>query len=279
MKMNEENGVREDSPTIVVPLKQVPDMDEVEFDREEGRIDRSTAEAEPNPFDLNALEEAILFKEELGGQVITISMGPSQAESTLRDSLARGADRAILLSDKAFGGADTWATAFTLFCAIKKLGSYDLIICGEKTVDGDTGQVGPEIAELFDIPHIAYVSNIVDRDEGSITVDSDVWGKTFTRRLDFPGLITVTKDVNMPRIPLFRDKKKAREAEVKTWGLEDLDVDKAKIGFNGSPTSVKEIEISPEISREGKIFKGEVRESTNQLLRELSKDKVLGEVE
>lgn len=273
--MNEKRNDFKEAPTIVVPLKQVPDMDEVEFDNEEGRIDRSTAEPEPNPFDLNALEEAITFKEELGAEVITISMGPPQAESTLRDSLARGADRAILLSDKAFGGADTWATAFTLFNAIKKIKSYDLIICGEKTVDGDTGQVGPEIAELLDIPHVAYVSGIIDRNKESIIVNSDIWGKTFTRKLNFPGLITVTKDVNVPRIPLFRNKKKAREAEIETWGLEDLGVEKEKLGFNGSPTSVKEIEISPEVTREGRIFKGEVKQATAQLLRELSKDEVL----
>ncbi|KXA91126.1 hypothetical protein AKJ57_02395 [candidate division MSBL1 archaeon SCGC-AAA259A05] len=273
--MKGENRGSGDSPTVVVPIKQVPDMDEVEFDRERGRIDRSTAEAEPNPFDLNALEEAVLFKEELGGEVITISMGPPQAESALRDSLARGADRAILLSDKAFGGADTWATALTLSIAIRKLESYDLIICGEKTVDGDTGQVGPEIAELLGIPHAAYVSGVTERDDGSIKVNSDVWGKTFTRKLDFPGLITVTKDVNMPRIPLFRDKKRAREAEIETWGLEDLDVDEEKVGFNGSPTSVKEIEIAPEVNREGKVFKGEVRQATARLLRELSQDRVV----
>lgn len=277
--MKKESNKSDDGPTIVVPMKQVPDMDEVEFDRSEGRIDRSTAEAEPNPFDLNALEEAILFKEKLDGKVVAISMGPPQAESTLRDSLARGADRAILLSDKAFGGADTWATAFTLYIAIRKLESCDLIICGEKTVDGDTGHVGPETAELLGIPHVAYVSNILERNNESITVNSDVWGKTFTRKLEFPGLITVTKDVNVPRIPLFRDKKEARKADIETWGLEDLGVDKEKVGFNGSPTYVKEMEIAPEISREGKIFKGEVRQATTQLLRQLSEDGLLEEVD
>lgn len=267
--MGEENNTCGEGPSIIVPIKQVPDMEEVEFDREEGRIDRSSADAEPNPFDLNALEEAVLLKEEVGGEVITISMGPPQAESALKDSLARGADRAILLCDRAFAGADTWATAFTLAYAIKKLGDYDLIICGEKTVDGDTGHVGPEIAELLDIPHVAYVSTISDRGEGCATVDSDVWGGTVARKLEFPGLMTVTKDVNEPRIPGFKEKMEARKSEVETWCLDDLDVDEEKVGIKGSPTSVKGIEIASEVRREGKVFKGEVHEATSELLKEL----------
>ena len=143
---------------IVVPIKQVPDMTEVKFDVEKGRVDRSSAGAEINPFDMNALETAVQVKEKLGGTISAVSMGPPQAEAALRDALSRGVDEAVLLVDKAFAGADTLATSYTLAVAIKKMGEFDLIVCGEKTVDGDTGQVGPEIAEHLDIPHVAYVS-------------------------------------------------------------------------------------------------------------------------
>ncbi len=143
---------------IIVPIKQVPDMNQVRFEVDRGRVDRSSAGVEINPFDLNALEAAVQIKEDMGGTVTAISMGPHQAESSLRDALARGADDAVLLENRKFAGADTLATSYTIACAIRKLGAFDLILCGEKTVDGDTGQVGPEIAEHLNIPHIAYVS-------------------------------------------------------------------------------------------------------------------------
>ena len=135
--------------SIVVPIKQVPDMERVKFDKEKGTVDRSSAPGEINPFDLNALEAAVQIKEKLGATVTTVSMGPPQAEAALRDALSRGADRGILLVDKAFAGADTWATSYTLASAIQRLGQTDLIVCGEKTVDGDTAQVGPAVAERW----------------------------------------------------------------------------------------------------------------------------------
>ncbi len=200
---------------LIVPIKEVPDIENVKFDREKGRIDRSSAEAEPNPFDLNALEEAVRIKEDIGGSITALSMGPSQAEETLREALSRGADDAILLSDKKFAGSDTWATSYTIAMAVKKIGDYDLILCGEKSVDGDTGQVGPEIAEILNIPHVAFVNEVTERDKNSITVRSETWSRSYVREIDFPGLMTVTKDVNEPRLPSLSDKLKAKKAEIK----------------------------------------------------------------
>lgn len=270
---------KEAEKRIVVPIKQVPDMDRVKFNKEEGRIDRSSADTEPNPFDLNALEEAVKFKEEFGGEIVAISMGPSQADSTLKEALARGADEAILLSDKFFGGADTWATAYTLSMGIKKLGNFDLILCGEKTVDGDTGQVGPEIAEILDIPHAAFVSEVLERNNDSIKVVSDAWGGSYVKKLEFPGVITVTKDVNVPRLPSLKDKMAARKAEIKLWGLDDFpEVEKDDVGIRGSPTSVNKIEIVPEPKREGKIFRDDISKSVDKLIGVLKEDGVLNEV-
>jgi len=258
---------------LVVLVKQVPNIDKVKFDIEEGRIDRSSAEAEPNPFDLNALEEAVKYKEEIGAKITVISMGPQQAESTLRDTLARGADRAILLSDSKFAGADTWATSYTLASALKKLENFDIIFCGEKTVDGDTGQVGPEVAQILNIPHIAYVSKVLNRKEKSIIVESEVWDKTYEKEMNFPGLLTVTKDVNSPRLPTMKGKLKARKAEIETWGYEQLiDIaDEEQIGFTGSPTAVKDVEIPKKKTREGEVFRDNIDGSVKKLARNIKK--------
>ena len=261
---------------IVVPIKQVPDIERVKFDLETGRIDRSSAPGETNPFDLNALEAAVRIKEEIGGYVTAISMGPPQAESTLRDALARGADRAILLTDRRFAGADTLATSYTLACAIRKLGRFDLIICGEKTVDGDTGQVGPEIAEHLGIPHVAYVSKIERITKKSIIVISDLGDAYYLIEMELPGLITVTKDINTPRLPTLRDRLRARKAKIEIWNADDL-ADIASIsrfGYEGSPTRVIRIVIpEEEEKRRGIIFRG--RDAVDRLISALIEEGVL----
>lgn len=241
---------------IVVPIKQVPDMTQVKFDTNKGIVDRSSAGAEINPFDLYALEAAVQIKERLDCTITAISMGPRRAESALRDALARGADSAILLEDRRFAGADTLATSYTLARAMKKLGEFDLIICGEKTVDGDTGQVGPELAEYLNIPHVSYLSKIIEVSE-KLVVISDMEGEAYTVEGELPLLITVTKDINTPRLPTFRDKVKARKAEVQVWGAEELSslTDKGRFGARGSPTKVHKVIIPSEEGRKGKIFK------------------------
>ncbi len=243
---------------IIVLVKQVPDIEKVKFDYEKGRLDRSSAGAVINPFDLNALEAALQVREKVGGTVTAVSMGPKQAEDALRDTLARGADEAILLSDAKFAGGDTWATSYTLASAIKKLGEFDLITCGEKTIDGDTAQVGPEVAEFLDIPHVAYVEELRAISEDAVVVKSRIGNIYYVLRLGFPGLITVTKDANSPRLPTLRDKLKARKAEITVWGADDLaDVaENRHFGFAGSPTNVVKVYASLAERRGTKIIEG-----------------------
>ena len=243
---------------IIVLIKQVPDIEKVRFDAETGRIDRSSASAETNPFDLNALEAAIQLKERHGGEVTVISMGPRQAESSLRDALARGADRAILLSDVKMAGADTIATARTLAAAVKKLCSFDLILCGEKTVDGDTGQVGPEVAELLGIPHAAYVCEIRAVCKDKITVVSDM-GDKYLYELTLPALLTVTKELNSPRLPTLKDLLKARKKPIEIWTAQDISEHASadEIGYKGSKTRVVKVIIPKAEHRRGVILRGE----------------------
>ncbi|MFW6150026.1 MAG: electron transfer flavoprotein subunit beta/FixA family protein [Chloroflexota bacterium] len=261
---------------IVVPIKQVPDMERVRFDQEKGTVDRSSAPGEINPFDLNAIEAAVQIKEKIGGSITAVSMGPPQAESSLRDALSRGVDRAVLLVDRAFAGADTWATSYTLAVAIKRLGQYDLIICGEKTVDGDTGQVGPSIAEWLGIPHVAYVSQIREvRDK--LKVLSDMERERYVMELGFPVLITVTKDLNVPRLASFSDKMKARKAQIEQWGADELsaDADPTKFGLKGSPTRLNRVIVPSEEGRKGEIFRGAPQETVGDLVDVLSQNGLL----
>jgi electron transfer flavoprotein beta subunit len=265
------------SLNIIVLVKQVPEIEKVRFDHEKGRLDRSSAGAVINPFDLNALEAAVQIKEKMEGVVTALSMGPRKAEESLRDAIARGADEAILLTDTRFAGADTLATSYTLASAIKKLGEFDLIVCGEKTIDGDTAQVGPEVAELLGIPHVAYVEEIKEVKEENLVVKSKAEKNYYLIELDFPGLITVTKDVNSPRLPALRDKLKSRKAEITTWRAEDLsDMARAEcFGLSGSPTWVAKTYAPFGEKRRGWIIKGTPEETAKKLLHVLSNASVL----
>lgn len=257
---------------LVVLIKQVPDITRVRFDVERGRIDRSSAEAEINPFDLNALETAVQVKEKLKGIVVAISMGPPSAVTALRDALARGADEAILLEDKRFAGADTLATSYTLAGAIRKLGSFNIIFCGEKTVDGDTGQVGAEVAEFLQIPHLYYVSKIKEVTEDKIVVVSEMEDTSYVMECEFPVLVSVTKDVNKPRLPTLREKLKAMKAEVKIWHADDLaDVlNLNNVGYAGSPTVVSKVVVPKEKERGRKVFK-DANKGVKVVLEELAR--------
>ena len=260
---------------IIVLIKQVPDIEKVKFDFKTGRLDRSSAEAVINPFDLNALEAAVRIKEKIGATVTAISMGPKNAEASLRDAIARGADKAILLTDIRFAGADTLATSYTLASAIRKIGSFDLVICGEKTIDGDTAQVGPEVAEFLGIPHVAYVEEIREVNKDGILVKSKMGKHYYTIALRFPGLITVTKDVNTPRLPTLRDKIRSRKAKIPVWNADFLS-DVAEInrfGISGSPTNVAKVYAPCAEKRRSRIFHedlGDAAEEIVSVLRELS---------
>lgn len=264
---------------IIVLVKQVPDMEKVKFDREKGRIDRSSAGAEINPFDLNALETALQISENTGAHITALTMGPPQAEEALREAVARGADEGILLTDVKFGGSDVKATAGILSAAITKLGDYDLVIAGIQSVDGDTGQVGPETAGYLSIPHISSVEAVKNCTEDSIEVVSSVWEGQYLKKGRYPLLITVTKDVNVPRLPSFKNKMKARKAEITKWGLDDLKeiIDESRIGVKGSPTKVKKIEVPPEKKREGMLFRDSSGEAMTGIVEILKEKKVIKE--
>lgn len=251
-------------------------MDEVEFDSDEERIDRSSAGTEINPFDLNALEAAIRIKEDIGGTITVISMGPPQAKTALQESMMRGGGRGILLSDKAFAGSDTLATSLALCSAVQQLDNFNFIFAGEKTVDGDTGQVGPAVAELLDIPHVAYVSEIEDYKEEKINLYHELDNLRIKVRLKSPGLITVTKNLNEPRYLSLTKRRRAKKLEVEKWGYEDVrnGTDETDFGLQGSPTTVKKIVVPSSGTREGEIFEGDPKSTVSKLLGRLD-----GEVE
>ncbi|HBC26665.1 MAG TPA: electron transfer flavoprotein, beta subunit [Ruminococcaceae bacterium] len=264
---------------IVVLVKQVPDMEQVKFNREKGTVDRSSAGVEVNPFDLNALETAVAIRELTGNtHVCAVSMGPPQAANALRECIARGADDALLVSDAKFGGSDTRATSLILAAAVRAAGPFDLVITGEKTVDGDTGQVGPELAEYLRLPHAGYVSAVQSVGEDSLDVVSDIWEGTFLKRLKFPALISVTKDINQPRLPSFKSKMAARKAEIRSIGFDALTeyLKPENVGFKGSPTKVKKIEVPPALTRDGHVYReDEAGDGLDALLAAIGERRIL----
>ena len=259
---------------IIVCIKQVPDTTEVDIDPETGTLMREGIDAVVNPLDLYAIEEALRLKEKYGGTVVTLSMGPPQAEQAMREALALGCDEAILLTDRAFAGADTWATAYTLACAIRKLGDYDIVLCGLKTTDGDTAQVGPELAEELGIPHVSYVGKIVTVVEGVMTVKRAIEDSYEIVEAPIPLLITVTKEINIPRLPSFRRKLQARKMPITQLGRTKLDGDPQRYGLDGSATRV--IKVFPPPARPGgEILEGDPVTQSRLLIQKLQERKVL----
>jgi len=243
---------------ILVLIKEVPDMKNVKFDSEKGVVDRSSAESEINPFDMNALQTAIDLKKQYGANVSVLTMGPPKAENSLRDAYARGCDNVILMTDRKFGGSDTFATAMTLSVGIKYIGKLDLIICGEKSVDGDTAQVGAEVAEFLDIPHAYYVEKINTINETEIeVVIENLFGSKQVRKMKLPALIGITKNINSPKLPTVNRKLKSLDIEIKKISLEDLYeyISEEDTGFKGSPTKVSKIVIPRSMERVSHIYR------------------------
>lgn len=243
---------------ILVLIKEVPDMARVRFDSEKGTVDRSSAAAEINPFDLNALQAAVDMKKQRDCLVTVLTMGPPRAENSLRDAYARGADRGILLTDRAFGGADTLSTSRTLAAAIRAMGSFDLILCGEKSVDGDTAQVGPEVAELLAMPHACYVDSIDELQEGRILVTTDnICGNRQQRALSYPALLSVTKNVNTVQMPSLKRKLESLRTEIEIRHMDDLKpyLTETETGGKGSPTKVVRIEVPKALEKKAIIYR------------------------
>ncbi|MFC1903836.1 electron transfer flavoprotein subunit beta/FixA family protein [Chloroflexota bacterium] len=253
---------------VVVCLKQVPGTTNVKIDPQTNTLVRQGIENVINPFDTYALEEGVRIKERCGGKVTVISMGPPQAEAALKEAISLGADEAILLSDKAFAGADTWATAFTLSSALKNLGEYDIIICGRQTIDGDTGQVGPELAEMLDIPFVAYVSQIEEMSDGQMRAQRMVEEGHEVMETPLPAVITVVKEINVPRLPSLRGIAKSKSAVIPVWTAKELGVDEGMLGLAGSFTKVIKI-FFPERVCQGEIFQGELDSQVDCLVGKL----------
>ena len=227
---------------IVVCAKQVPDTTEVKLDPKTNTLIRDGVPSIINPDDKAGIEAALQLKEKVGGTVTVISMGPPQADAALREALAMGCDEAILVTDRAFGGADTWATSSTIAAALKKI-DYDIIITGRQAIDGDTAQVGPQIAEHLGIPQVSYAEEIVDAAEGKVVVKRQFDDRYHVIEVKTPCLITALAELATPRYMTVHGIFDAyREKEVKVWTLEELKdtVDMANIGLKGSPTNVKQ---------------------------------------
>ncbi len=260
---------------ILVCIKQVPGTTQVEVDETTGVLKRDGVASKMNPYDLYAIETALQLKEEYGGTIHVLSMGPPQAESVIREAFMMGADKGALLSDRKFAGADVLATAYTLAQGIQKIAVPDLIICGKMTTDGDTAQVGPEIAEFLNIPHVANVCKIPQASPKSITVEMDMPHAIEVAEVQFPCLITVEKGIFQPRLPSFKRKMATSDYEVPYFGLKDMkDTDEMKYGLNGSPTQVKRI-FPPESNTEQEVWEGTPEIIVDKLFNKLSELKFL----
>lgn len=259
---------------IVVCIKQVPETTEVNFDEETGRLIREGVAAVINPFDEIAIEEGLRIKEKHGGSVKVLTMGPPWAADALRDAIAMGADEGYLATDRAFAGADTWATSLTLAKTIEHMGGYDLIICGLKTTDGDTGQTGPEMAEHMGIPHVCYVNEIVEIGDGKIILKRIMDDGVETLEAPLPLLITVSKDINQPRLATLRGRLKAKKAVFKEITNADLKLPVEEIGLDGSYTRVVKI-FEPEVHHAGEIVQGSTEELVDAIFAKLQECKVI----
>ncbi len=259
---------------IVVCIKQVPGKFKIEIDPQSGALTKSGTDNIVNPFDQNALEEALRLKEKHGGKVSAVSMGPAQAAESLREAIALGVDEAILLSDPAFEGSDSWATAHILSLGIRKLGLPDLIICGRQTIDGETGQVGPELAEMLGLPFVSSVSRIEEAAEGLVRMQRMAEEGHHVVEMQLPGVISVVKEINVPRLPSLRGLMQAKKASITVWNGQDLDLDPARVGSKGSP--LRTVRVTwPQRSAQREMLQGSPESQVDQLMEKLKQSGIL----
>lgn len=260
---------------IIVCVKQVPGTTQVAIDPVTGTLKRDGVAAKINPYDLFALEAALELAEKTGGQVRTLSMGPPQAKSVLEETLWMGAEEGVLLSDRAFGGADVAATSYCLSLGVEEMGPYDLIICGKQTTDGDTAQVGPELAQRLGIEHASNVLTMECAGEKEIVVTVDLDGQIQKQRMKLPCLITMEKDANTPRLPSYLRRKGTRAEQIRVLSAQDLPGAKPEqLGLKGSPTRVERI-FPPEKNVDKHLLTGTSGELSRKLFDLLSAEKFL----
>jgi len=251
---------------IVVCIKQVPDAKTVRFDTEKGTLVREGVEAVINPFDFHALEAGLQMRDTYGGKVTVLTMGPLQAENALREAVSLGADKGILLSDRAFAGADTLATTYTLAMAIKKLGPVDLVLCGKQAIDGDTAQVGPGLAVRLGLPHVTCVNALSVLDDGKtlhiMRINEDGYD---ILELEMPALLTVLASLNTPRLPSLKGKMRAGRADIPVWDAGELGAEPGRIGLAGSATRVISTSV-PTFKARREILEGSAEEQVKALV-------------
>jgi electron transfer flavoprotein beta subunit len=256
---------------IIVCIKQVPDPREfskITIDPVRKTIVREGIQAVINPLDRHALEEALRIREKYGGKVTVVSMGPPQALEACKEALAFGADEAVLLCDKLLAGSDTLATAYALSKAIRRLKPYNLILCGNETVDGSTGQVPPQLAEFLELPHVTRVRRIELVDDGKAIVESVLEHGCRVVEVKLPAVLAVVKEINTPRILSVFGIVAAASKKIIQWSVSDIEADIGMIGLEGSPTRVTDV-FTPEIKRRCEIFKGPVEDAVKQAVRRL----------
>jgi electron transfer flavoprotein beta subunit len=250
---------------IIVCIKQVPETTEVRINPETNTLMREGVKAIINPFDMYAIEEGVRLKERFGGKVSVITMGPPQADAALREAISMGADEGFLVCDRAFAGSDTWATSYTLAGAIKKVGAFDIIICGKQASDGDTAQVGPGISTHLNIPQVTYVKKVEEATDKMMRLERMLEEGYEVIETPLPVLLTVVKEINEPRIPSLKGLMRAKSAKITMLTQKELDLDPQQIGLCGSPTQVVKI-FTPPQRQGGQVLKGEIPDIASQLV-------------
>jgi len=259
---------------LVVCIKQVLEEPRIEIDPQNGASHRADGKRIINPMDMYALEEAIQIKEQHGGRVTVISLGPQETEEALREAIALGTDEAILLNDPAFEGSDTLATSYVLAQAIKKVGQPDIVICGRQTTDGDTGQVPPQLAEWLGLPFVSSVSKLDEIKDGVIVVHRMVDEGYEVVEMSLPGLISVVKEINEPRLPSLRGLMQAKKVQIAAWTAEDMGLDSSKVGLTGS--AIRPVRVFfPERTRQGEMLEGSAEDQVDTLLEKLKQSKAI----
>ena len=259
---------------IIVLVKQVPDTSEVKINRETNTLIRDGVPSIINPYDRYAIEEALRLREKHGGKVTAVTMGPPQAVEALKEAVSLGVDDVVLLSDRAFAGADTWATSYALSQGIRKIGDFDLVIAGKQAIDGDTAQVGPETADMLGIPFVAYIRKIEQVEVGKMVAERLMDEGYDVVETSLPALITVVKEINEPRVPSLKGKMKAKNLKVAAWTATDIGSDENKIGLRGSPTQVVRI-FPPSPRGQREILSGTVEEQVATLAKKLKEQSLI----
>lgn len=254
---------------IVVGIKQVPETDSVKIDPKTNNLVRSGIQGIINPFDKNAIEAALQLRDQAGGEVILLSMGPDSYTTSLRDGMAMGADRAVLVSSRAFGGADTLATGYTLAKAIEAIGNVDLVLFGRQSVDADTGQVGPIVAEFLNVPQVTFAETLDLESSDTIVAKRQLDSAVQDIKLTLPAVITVRKELNNPRYESPLNIKESFEKTITTWSENDLSLDDSQIGQAGSPTQVTSVYAPTKEVKKTIVLPEDPAQAVSELLSKL----------